>query len=426
MHIADWRRGLIVLAMLAVFACIPASPVFARSQPATKYDRVETQWIDPWQTGTAVAEEPLAGTSLPVLGREGLGALRRALADYRRIGAAGGWRRIPEGERLEQGIRDPRVALIRARLLAAGDMDGDMDAAQGDPELFDAAVAEGVRRFQARNGLVIDGTAGGRTIEAMNVPVQTRIRQLEINLERLETIAPGLSRRYVFVNIAGQEVEAVENGAVAIRRRVIVGKEDRQTPEYTGRISSVSLNPYWNVPSSIAARDMLPRIRANPGYLKRMGIRVLRIADGAEVDPAAIDWSAPDVARKYRLRQDPSRINSLGTVRINFANPFAVYLHDTPVKSLFGRQDRNFSSGCVRVQEIRDLAAWLLKDDPDWSRARIDAAIAGGRLTEAALPAPVPIHMLYLTAWAGGDGAVHFRDDVYGRDGRLSAGSLPY
>ncbi len=175
-----------------------------------------------------------------------------------------------------------------------------------------------------------------------------------------------------------------------------------------------------------ACSVMLPRIRANPGYLKRMGIRVLRIADGAEVDPAAIDWSAPDVARKYRLRQDPSRINSLGTVRINFANPFAVYLHDTPVKSLFGRQDRNFSSGCVRVQEIRDLAAWLLKDDPDWSRARIDAAIAGGRLTEAALPAPVPIHMLYLTAWAGGDGAVHFRDDVYGRDGRLSAGSLPY
>lgn len=391
---------------------------------ASNYDPVETQWIDPWAANADMqpTDDPALKSTVPTLGDAGFWPVVRAVSMYRQIQNWGGWEPIPNGERLNKGMRDRRVALVRKRLLATGDL----GASEGDQSLFDDAVMQGVRRFQARHGLEPDGTIGRATLAAMNVPVATRIRQLEINLKRLNDVAPKLGRRYVFVNIAGQEVEAVENGEVVIRKRVIVGKEDRQTPEYTSKINYIALNPYWNVPQSIAMKDLLPKIRANPLFLKRMGIRVLRGwgENAPEVDPATVDWSAPNVTRQYRLRQDPSRLNSLGTIKINFPNPYAVYLHDTPVKTLFGRQSRNFSSGCVRVQEVRDLAAWLLKDTPGWDRKRINEIIASGEHKDVALLHPVPVYLMYLTAWVGEDGVVNFRDDVYDRDGMLSVTGL--
>jgi murein L,D-transpeptidase YcbB/YkuD len=274
--------------------------------------------------------------------------------------------------------------------------------------------------------LLPDGIVGRGTIQALNVPVSQRIRQLEVNLKRLNEVAPTLGRRYVFVNIAGQEVEAVENGVVVIRKRVIVGKEDRQTPEYTSKVNFIALNPYWNVPLSIATKDLLPKIKANPHFLDRMGIRVFKgwSSNAVEVDPSTVNWADPNVTRQYRLRQDPSRLNSLGTVKINFPNPFAVYLHDTPVKSLFGRNARNFSSGCVRVQDVRDLVAWLMEDNKGWDRARIDKVIASGEHMDVPLAEPVPIYLMYLTAWVGEDGVVNFRDDVYNRDAKVSTTSF--
>ena len=409
-----------ILALWAVIALGGASASFSSAVAASGYDPVETQWIDPWaaNANAEVAEDPSMKSNVPTLGDAGFWPVVRAISMYKQIEKWGGWQRIPDGERLEKGARDPRLALIRKRLMATGDM----TTSDGDQLLFDQAVFEGVRRFQARQGLTPDGTIGRATVAAMNVPVQQRIRQLEINLKRLNEVAPTLGRRYVFVNIAGQEVEAVDGGYVVMRKRVIVGKEDRQTPEYTSKINFVTLNPYWNVPQSIAMKDLLPKIRANPHFLDRMGIHVLKGwgNDPAEVDPATVDWSDPSVTSRYRLRQDPSRLNSLGTVKINFPNPFAVYLHDTPVKTLFSRGARNFSSGCVRVQDVRDLAAWLLAGRDGWDRARIDAAIASGEHEDVTLAAPVPIYMLYLTAWVGGDGVVNFRDDVYNRDGKLS------
>lgn len=388
----------------AAIACALVAPGFAAPS--------DGQWIDPW--APRAEARPAPSSPVPTLSAPGLARLEAAIARYREI-AQRGWQRIPDGEPLEKNLRDRRVAALRARLVATGDM-----ATPGaDPELFDEAVAAGLRRFQSRHGIAPDGVAGRVTVAALNVPAAARVRQLQLNLRRLARVAPTLGARYVFVNVAGQEVEAVEKGKVAFRKRVIVGKEDRQTPEYSSVISSVTLNPYWNVPHSIATKDILPRIRSNPGYLARMGIRVLG-SDGGEVDASSVDWADPRAARNYRLRQDPSRLNSLGTVRINFANPFSVYLHDTPVKSLFSRGDRSFSSGCVRVEDIRDLTAWLLAD-AGWGRARIDRAIAGGEHTAVRLAAPVPIHMLYLTAWADEDGAVHFRDDVYARDRKLSS-----
>ncbi|MCE9648868.1 MAG: L,D-transpeptidase family protein [Parvibaculum sp.] len=413
-------RGFQFLALL-----LPMLAVGGSFASASSYDPVETQWIDPWAANAEAqpTDDPALKSTVPTLGDAGFWPVVRAISMYRQIQNWGGWEAIPQGEKLEKGMRDRRVALVRKRLLATGDL----TASEGDQALFDDAVVQAVRRFQSRHGLDPDGSLGRATLAAMNVPVAARIQQLEVNLKRLNDVAPTLGRRYVFVNIAGQEVEAVEDGDVVIRKRVIVGKEDRQTPEHSSKITYIALNPYWNVPQSIAMKDLLPKIRRNPQFLQRMGIRVLKGwgENAPEVDPSTVDWSAADVTRQYRLRQDPSRLNSLGTVKINFPNPFAVYLHDTPVKTLFGRQARNFSSGCVRVQDVRDLAAWLLKDANGWDRKRIDATIAGGEHKDVSLPQPVPIYLMYLTAWVGEDGVVNFRDDVYDRDRKLSATTLP-
>jgi len=409
--------ALVVALLGGLGSIVSAAPAFA----GAGYDPVETQWIDPWAANSQaeVVTDPSMKSNVPMLGDAGFWPIVRAISMYRQIQHWGGWKPVPEGEPFRKGMRDSRVALLRKRLLATGDI----SASEGDQFLFDESVYKGVRRFQVRHGLRPDGVVGRGTVAALNIPVSTRITQLEVNLKRLSEVAPKLGRRYVFVNIAGQEVEAVENGQVVLRKRVIVGKEDRQTPELTSKINFIALNPYWNVPLSIATKDLLPKIKANSHFLSRMGIRVFKGwgPNAPEVDPSTVDWSNPDVTRQYRLRQDPSRLNSLGRVKINFPNQYAVYLHDTPVKTLFGRTSRNFSSGCVRVQDVRDLVAWLMDENKGWNRARIDKVIASGEHMDVPLVSPVPIYMMYLTAWVAEDGVVNFRDDVYDRDYKISS-----
>lgn len=415
-----WMQALAVLGGLCFLVSVSLSPALA----ASSYDPVESQWIDPWAPNSQmeVVTDPALKSTVPTLGDAGFWPVVRAISMYRQIAKWGGWTSIPQGEQLRKGMRDPRVPLLRKRLLSTGDL----AASEGDQQAFDENTHDAVRRFQSRHGLFPDGVVGRGTINALNVPVEERIRQLEVNLKRLSDVAPTLGKRYVFVNIAGQEVEAVENGEVVIRKRVIVGKEDRQTPEYTSKVNFIALNPYWHVPTSIATKDLLPKIQANPKFLSRQGIRVFKgwASTEVEIDPATINWADPNVTNQYRLRQDPSRLNSLGTVKINFPNNQAVYLHDTPVKSLFGRNSRNFSSGCVRVEEVRDLVAWLLADNNGWDRARIDATIKSGDRIDVPLAKQVPIYMMYLTAWVGEDGVVNFRDDVYKRDARIDTSSV--
>jgi len=426
-------RGFAVFALLLVlsFASPWAGPALA--QGATSYGAQQTNWVDPWATNTAPEantvpdsfEEtaPLQRTLTPTLSEQSIAAMTAAIERYRNIAASGGWPRVSAGERLELGVRDARVAQVRERLVATGDM----IATPGDAYVYDDAVVEGVKRYQTRNGLEPDGIVGRRTVAAMGVSVHTRIRQLEINIRRLSALMPKIERRYVFVNIAGQEVEAVNNGTVEFNERVIVGRETRQTPEITSQVTSITFNPYWYVPKSIAMADMLSKIRANPGYLKRQGIRVLQgWGDNIrELDPAKIDWSNPRVNEAYYLRQDPGPGNSLGSLKINFPNNDAIFLHDTPTKTLFGRQERNFSSGCVRVRNVRGLVTWLVAgDDASWDEQRVEGMVKAGHYQNVSLGKPVPIYLVYLTAWATPDGIVNFRDDVYDRDGGVNTSAL--
>ena len=267
-----------------------------------------------------------------------------------------------------------------------------------------------------RHGLPADGVTGKYTLAAMNVSAPVRLGQLQTNLERLRTgIGTEGQGRYVMVNIPAAQIEAVENGRVVQRHTAIVGKIDRQTPIVNSAINEVIVNPYWNAPVSIVRKDIIPLMRKDPSYLAKNNIHIIA-PDGSEIDPAAIDWNTEDAA-KYLLRQDPGKGNAMASVKINFPSPDGVYMHDTPQQSLFSKLMRFDSSGCVRVQNVRDLVTWLLRDTPGWNRSHFEQTIKSGANTPVALSVPVPVHFTYVTAWSTGDRVVHFRDDIYGRDG---------
>jgi murein L,D-transpeptidase YcbB/YkuD len=346
--------------------------------------------------------------------------LKAALADYRVLAAAGGWPTIADGPTLKPGVTGPRVAQLRARL--------DAPAPQGgDSALFDPALAEAVKQFQARHGLEQDGFVGQNTLAALNVPVEDRIRQILLNLERRRWMADNPGERYVFVNLADFELKLVEEPHTVFDTRVVIGAPYRRTPVFSGGMTYLELNPYWNVPPSIARNELLPKIKANPGYLAANDFQLLSDwSDNARVlDPHAIDWSAvrPDTFG-YKLRQGPGPGNALGHIKFMFPNQFNIYLHDTPARGLFAQEVRDFSHGCIRVQDPETLAAFVLDRQPGWSERQIKVAIGSGQRAIVTLDQPLPVHIAYLTAWVNKDGSVNFRRDVYGRDAILAAALL--
>jgi murein L,D-transpeptidase YcbB/YkuD len=292
---------------------------------------------------------------------------------------------------------------------------GDLPQNAGLSQSFDSYVDAAVKRFQMRHGLPADGVLGKYSYLAMNVSAQTRLGQLETNLGRLREKVGALGNRYVLVNIPAAQIEAVENDRVVLRHTAIVGKIDRQTPIVNSRINEIIVNPYWTAPTSIVRKDIIPLMRKNPNYLRDSKIRLFA-PDGSEVDPMMVDWST-DEAAKYRFRQEPGTNNAMASVKINFPSPDGVYMHDTPQQSLFGQMMRFDSSGCVRVQNVRDLVTWILRDTPGWSRQQFEAAIKAGETVPVAVANPVPVHFLYVSAWSTSDGVVQFRDDIYGWDG---------
>lgn len=346
-------------------------------------------------------------------------ALKTALARYRQIERDGGWGRIAAGPPLKPGMRRPRVAELKRRLIATGDL-----GALGDPEAYDDRLVSAVKVFQERHGLAEDGNAGADTIMAMNVPIGARIEQILINLERRRWLAGHLGPRYLYINIADNDLKLVENNRTIHVARVIVGQPYQQTPVFSATMTQIEINPYWNVPRSIAINEMLPTIRRNPGYLAANGYALLtRSGDNTSaVNPRSVDWSKIGRGNfPYYIRQFPAANNALGSLLFRLPNPHNVYLHDTPGKRLFERDARFFSHGCMRVQDPMKLALLLLGGQDGWTEARINAVIATRTLRIVPLQRPIPVHVTYLTAWAERDGKVHFRRDVYRRDDAVAA-----
>ncbi len=347
--------------------------------------------------------------------------LRRALADLQRIADAGGWGRVPAGEPLRPGETSARAPALRRRLALSGDLAADRASAPsaGEETLYDPDLEAAVRSFQARHGLTADGVVGGRTLAALDVPVERRIEQVIVSLERWRWLPQDLGERHVLVNIAGFELQAVDRGRVALASRVIVGKLFTKTPVFSGRMTYLVLNPFWYVPASIARNEILRDVQKDPGYLAREKLDVMDGTGPAArvLDPAAIDWrSLGPGDLPYVFRQRPGKANSLGRIKLMFPNPYNVYLHDTPARSLFARDVRAFSHGCIRVEKPLELAAWALAGDPRWNEETLAAAIDTGVQRTILLAQPLPVHVLYWTAWVDEQGVLQLRDDVYGRD----------
>jgi murein L,D-transpeptidase YcbB/YkuD len=415
-------RRMTILAIAVIFAAAPAlgqstaqtaagmappsaKPATARAVPAKPAVAASTP-----ESRSAAA---LALSHEPTFDEGTAQRIKEAALSYSDLAVRGGWPVIPAEAKFALGAAGPHDDLLRQRLMLSDDLAA--DKASGP---FDEGVAEAVKRFQVRHGLAATGTVTPRTLAALNVSVQKRIRQLEASLERIDHMDFQFGQRYVVVNLPATFAEAVENDIVVRRYRVIVGKTEKPSPTLTAEITGVVLNPTWTVPSSIAKTEISAHMRKDPGYLSRMHMEVL---DGRDqpIDPGSVDWSGTRTPN-FTVRQQNGAWNALGAVKIDMLNPYSVYMHDTNQRNLFSDDYRFDSHGCSRVDNVRDLAAWLLQEEMvKWNRAAIDAAIATGVHQEVALPKKVPVAWIYLTAWMTKDQTIQFRNDIYDQDEQL-------
>lgn len=357
-----------------------------------------------------LASTAIARANEPSYGPNTYDRTLEALIAHEDVANRGGWPKVPgSATALKPESQGADVVALKQRLLASGDLAP--EALSGD--VYDAAVVEAVKRFQRRHGLSDLGTVGRLTLKAMNTPVESRLNQLTATLERLKGNGFNFASRYVVVNIPGASVEAVENGTVAQRHLAVVGRPDRPSPVIQANITSVNLNPYWTVPMSIVKADIIPHMRKDPGFIAKSNMKLLG-AENKEIDPASVNWSTLKSPYFY-VRQEPGPTNSLGQLKIDMPNGEAVYMHDTPKKTLFRNDVRFNSSGCARIEGVRDLAAWLLEGS-EWSRQAIEDEIAKGERKNITLKKSVPVAWVYLTGWQGADGQVQFRDDIYQLD----------
>jgi murein L,D-transpeptidase YcbB/YkuD len=343
---------------------------------------------------------------------------RERLKEYRALQAAGGWSPLAAGPTMKPGTSDPRVPALRYRLTVTKDLAGEL--APPTPPLdtnYDAELEAAVKRFQERHGLTPDGAVGPGTLAALNVPVAARIDQIRVNLERSRWVLHEVAGEFVLVDVAGFYVSYFRNDEPVWTSKVIVGRPYRETPIFRSTITYVVFNPTWTIPPGILVKDKLPVIKKDPGYLKRNNIRVLD-ASGREVNPYSVSWSRYGAGRlpPYTFRQDPGDDNALGLVKIMFPNRYSVYLHDTPSKSLFDKDERTFSSGCIRVQKAFELAELVLDDPARWNQASMAEVVKAGAMKTVNLAKPLPVLLLYWTAQPTPDGQVLFRNDIYGRD----------
>ena len=394
--------GAAVSALALAFLC----PLAARAGDADD----QAEWPQSYESSPQMT---VKREETPILSAATIDATQAAIQKYQDIAGRGGWSTVPSGPELRIGSRGPRVQALRDRLVATADL----DPIAGSGEVYDSFVEAAVKRFQARNGLSQSGRVDSATLAELNVSAAARVAQLETNIVRLKTYSSGdLGQRFVVANIPAAQVETVENGVVYSHHAAGVGKIDRQSPIMQTHATEINFNPFWTVPPSLIKKDLIPKMKRDPNYLTDEKIRVFN-GKGEEVSPSTINWNT-DEATHFKYRQDTGPdLNSLGFVRINIPNPYGVYMHDTPEKGIFGDDFRFVSSGCIRVQDVRDYVAWLLKDNPGWGRDQIDEVIRSGQRVDVKLAQPVNVYWIYVTAWATPDGVVQFRPDVYQRDG---------
>jgi murein L,D-transpeptidase YcbB/YkuD len=410
------------MTIVAVATMLAAAPAFGQSpapaKPAAPAGAANPAHVAPGKPAAAASTPEsrsaaaLALSHEPTYDEGTAQRIREAALSYSDLAVRGGWPVIPTEAKFAIGVAGPHDDLLRQRLLISGDLAA--DKATGP---HDDAVAEALKRFQLRHGLAATGTVTPRTLAALNVSVHKRIKQLEASLERLANMAFPFGPRYVVVNLPATFAEAVENDVVVRRYRVIVGKTEKPSPTLTADITSVNLNPTWTVPSSIAKTEISAHMRKDPTYLSRMHMDVLDAHD-KPIDPGTVDWSGARTPN-FTVRQQNGAFNALGAVKIDMPNPYSVYMHDTNQRNLFSDDYRFDSHGCSRVDNVRDLAAWLLKDQPQWNRAAIDAAIATGARQDVHLTKKIPVAWIYLTAWMTRDQTVQFRNDIYDQDTQL-------
>lgn len=339
--------------------------------------------------------------------------LRDVLKQYREQKTRGGWPKVP-AMKLKPGQKSPHVSALAARLAASGDFKGSVPA-EGTAAVYTQGLQEAVKVFQRRHGLTDDGAVGPEVVAALNVSIEQRLNQIAMNLERWRWLPRDLGERYIFVNIPEMQLDVYEGNRIPLTMRVVVGKQDTQTPIFNDEMSYLVFSPYWNVPDSIAQGETLPAVINDPSFLQRTNMEVVDTA-GRVVDASSVDLNDPTA---YRFRQKPGANNSLGLVKFMFPNQYNVYLHDTPADSLFERAARSFSHGCVRVEDPVALAKYVLGDQPEWTDQRIRDAMQAGTEKTVKLKAPIPVFLGYLTARVRPDNTVQFRKDVYQVDGRL-------
>ncbi len=404
------RRRTVCQALAALAVAIPLS-CGGCAQDEAKYSMVEQERVvkapRPSTEATDAAEEQAEMRRAPLVSASHIARLGDIERRYQGIVAAGGWGRIPAKSEDGRNQLQDVERLVRARLAAEG--------YEISNASFEALVAA-LKRFQSDHGVRSTGYLDGRTIHALNVSAENRLTQIRKSVVRLRDAAGAITRhqQYILVNIPEFRLEVVEGPTVVARHRVIVGRAERPTPSLSASIRNINLHPTWHVPESIARQDLLPRISSDPGYLSREHFRVTGGRRGEAIDVSQVAVLTKET--KLHFQQEPGPWNALGLIRLDMPNSHNVYLHDTPMKDLFKRHDRAFSAGCIRVEDVRQLAGWLLRDVPGWDSARFDSALNAGHPVDIPLPKPIPVLFVYATASASETGSAAFHGDIYGRD----------
>jgi L,D-transpeptidase YcbB len=405
------RTGAVAAAAVLAAMMLAAGPATAQSDnswanafgPAyASSDFSDRQLIKEWEAN------PEKGFA--TLNQGNIYPIKSAIIRYTAIVAKGGWRQLPDAK-LEQGSSHPAVAILRERLILSGELDA------GPAGGFDYDVVKAVRAYQINNGLAPTGIVDHNTIAAMNVSAEARLKQLKLNLGRLQEYAKAPAK-YIVVNIPAAQIEAVEDGRVVSRHAGVVGKIDRQTPILKSAIQELNFNAVWHLPPTVIEKDLIPKGQE----MERRGQSVLvkyKIdaygGDGRKLDPTKVKWSGTGV-KGLAYKQQPGPENPLGFVKMNFPNAHTVYMHDTPSQSLFGRNFRAASSGCVRINGIEGLAAWVVSEQ-GWRPEHVQRMKETGERRDVQLKRPITLYFAYITAWATPDGTVHFRRDIYQKDG---------